>query len=221
MKELIELILKLLPQYFLDFGAVLSTPKTFMASKNPTDVATFRDSLLFLGISAVILTIISSPIRPSNSNSWDDLARIITITFIATLLGVVSTRLSWLFVRGKATTRTICTIFNYISGVQIVCGGIVGIINEGTIKLLYPELYKRANSHDSLSDVPTQELFLSMLPLFILVGVLFVWGIVAWGAYRKVNATGRIRSIIALSINIIVDISLLPISVFVFEAMKK
>ena len=62
MKELIEKILRYLPQCFTNFGSLFAGPKRFIGQRNTAAEDTFGEALLFLGISLILVVIMTAPL---------------------------------------------------------------------------------------------------------------------------------------------------------------
>jgi hypothetical protein len=105
MKDLIEQILKYLPQYLLDFGAAFSRPKTFIANKNVNTKEAFGDALLFLAISLVLSVLIMHPLDMTGKDLWVRISLIAVAYLILIPLFAVALRASWWIVGGHASVR--------------------------------------------------------------------------------------------------------------------
>src|SRR6266481_7990927 len=71
MKDLFEQILKYLPHYLTEFGAVFSGPKSFIATKVGADAGdAFGEALLFLGISLTLVLLMYAPLLPAGKDFW-------------------------------------------------------------------------------------------------------------------------------------------------------
>jgi hypothetical protein len=205
MKDLIEKIVAYLPQYLVDFGSLFSAPKRFIARKNTTAEETFGQSLLFLGVSIVLVVIMTAPLLPPGKDLWTYVGATAVTLLVGVSLSAIALRLAWHLVGGKATIRSFFVTYAYFSGPVIVVFTFFQLLGVGVFKVLAPELYTQVIEAQT-NKQPLPDLSGSSVPLisfFILVaGLLFlsVWGLVAWGAYRELNGLGKWRSSVALLI---------------------
>src|SRR5260370_4216348 len=106
MKDLFEQILKYLPHYLTEFGAVFSGPKSFIATKLSADASdAFGEALLFLGISLTLVLLMYTSLLPAGKDFWSFaipyyVSYIIEIPFAAKLI-----RAAWRIVGGRAPAR--------------------------------------------------------------------------------------------------------------------
>jgi hypothetical protein len=224
MKDLVQLILKYLPQYLLTLGSLLARPKRFIADKDPTTDDAFVDSLLFLGVSLVLTVLVAAPLRSPEVDLWKRLAAISTYTLITVSLGAIAMRLGWLLVGGKASTRSTFTVTGYFFGVVLVITSIADVVNMSIIKVLDPELFgsiTKANlKHRSIleSSIPPDKIAI-LTPFFVIFAFIVMWSFVTWGAYREINRVGRFRSFIALVLGFVFALPIDALSFFLGKAM--
>jgi len=119
-KELIEKILSYIPKYMLEFGALFTRPKIFIAERNTLLESTFVDCLLFLGISVVLSTIMSTSLPGSREDIWSSLAGTSVSCAILIVGSGLALRLAWRIVGGRAATRSFIVVYAYLSGVQLI-----------------------------------------------------------------------------------------------------
>ena len=70
MKDLIDKILTYLPQYLMDFGSAFSGPKSFIAQKHVEGDGAFKDALVFIGVSVVLVVLMNFPLQLDGKDIW-------------------------------------------------------------------------------------------------------------------------------------------------------
>ena len=70
MKDLIEKILRYLPNFMKNFGSLFAGPKRFIGKRNAVAADNFEESLLFLGVSLVLVVIMIAPLLPPGKDLW-------------------------------------------------------------------------------------------------------------------------------------------------------
>lgn len=224
MKELMEKILTYLPRYLMEFGSLVSEPKRFMAQKNTTEEDTFVQSLLFLGISLVLVVIMTAPLLPPGKDLWAHLGTQAVGCAVAVSLVAVALRIAWRLVGGKATVRSFVVTYAYFFGVMSLVFTVFQLLGEGVFKVLAPDLYGQV-IQAKLNKQPTPDLSDSSVPLIssvVLVAGFFalsVWGLVAWGAYRELNGLTKRRSFVALMIAGLLGWPIAAVMFFIQSAM--
>jgi hypothetical protein len=224
MKDLIEKILGYLPQYLADFGSLVSGPKRFIAQKNTVAEDTFVHSLLFLGISLVLVVLMTAPLLPPGEDLWAFLAMSAVTSLLAVSLYAVALRIAWRLVGGKATVRSFFVTYAYFFSVFTIVFTVVLLVGEGFFKVSAPELYRQVIDA-KLKKQPMPDLSGSSVPLnslFILVGgwlLIGAWGFIAWGAYRQLNGLSKWRSFFALTISGLLAWPISEVVTFVESAM--
>ena len=203
MKELIEKIIKYIPEYLMTLGKLLSRPKTFLAGTAPETEAGFQSGLQFLAVSVVLVVIALTPLAPEGTDIWKRLAAI----SVAELLGVAAMagvlRVAWRVVGGRAGTRSIFTVYSYVASVVLLLVAIVGLISDGTVKVFDPALYAALRQAQVAQQPVPAEVATSLVKVLIAsaVGLFLIvsfWGFATWGAFRALNGTSRGRSVAAL-----------------------
>jgi len=176
-KALFEKIIKFIPEYFSNLISLLTGPKSFLAAKVAHQENEMRDALIFLGISAVLCVILTSPITNVGESIVTFTILLCTVSVIMLALLFVPLFASWKIIGGTAPLSKLALIFVYENSV---------------IVLLVPILFILFWPNFSF--------------LFLVLGIItFLWRIVIWGAYRKISAVSKGRSIAAFIINIILS----------------
>ena len=219
MKDLIDLILRYLPRYFIDLGSLISGPKKFIAGQNIRTPNAINRSLLFLGISLVLVVIGRAPLLSEDASVWTQLAALGIASVIGVALTALALRISWRIVGGKSPFRSFFIVHSYCYGALIIIITIFQLIGLGILKFFNKDLFEALITLNSqklevllMDSVPGE--YWSFLAI-IIVGFLVasVWGFIAWGAYRELNALSQIRSFFAI---VIAGFLTIPVSVVVF-----
>lgn len=204
MKDLIEKILAYLPQYLGDFWSLCSGPKRFMAQKNTVAEDSLDESLIFLGVSLVLIVVLTSARRPPNTELWSYVGQTGAVVLASVGLGAIGLRLAWRLVGGKTTVRSFFITYAYFYSVTIVGLTFFQAFAVGVYKAFAGPLYDQvidAQQHDL--PIPESD---SIVPFvadsLFYAGYIFLslWGFVAWGAYRELNGLSKSRSFFAFMI---------------------
>jgi len=217
MKELLEKIITFIPEYLMGLGKLLARPKTFLAKTRPNTKSGFRSGLQFLAISLVLFVISLTPLLPEGSDIWKNLA----INSLSELLAVVVlaciTRLAWLMVGGRASTRSLLTLYSYVASVVLVLSALTLIIADGTARVFNPALHAAIKQAQAAHQpIPAQFSNAYLAAVGVLICgflVLSVWFVASWGAFRALNQTTRGRSLVAF---ILTNILSLPATFVMF-----
>ena len=218
MKELIKKILVYLPQYFTNFGLLFVGPKRFIGQKNTVEEDTFKESILFLGTSLVLVVIMTAPLLPPGKDLWSHVGATAVVFLLAVTLYALALRLAWRIVGGKATVRSFFVTYSYFFGVLIVTYTLFILLSEGVFKVFEPELYAKV-IEAKLNKQTIPDVSGSTIPLvsfgILVAGIIFisVWGFLAWGSYRVLNGLSKWRSFFAF---MIMGVLGWPISAIVF-----
>ena len=221
MKDLLEKILVYLPQYLSDFGLLLSGPKKFISKKYLKSEETFVQSLLFLGISLILVIVMTAPFLFPGRDLWAHVGTVAIGFLLGVSLYAIALRFAWRIVGGTATVRSFFVIYAYYFGVGMVLLTLFHLLGEGIFKVFAPDLHakvleawlvKKPIPNLSGNSVVLISLLVRIAGSF----VVFAWGIVGWGAYRELNALSRTRSAVALSIALVLAI---PVIVIVYIVM--
>lgn len=226
MKYLLEKILVYVPQYLMDFGLLLSGPKKFIYGKYLKSEETLVQSLLFLGVSLVLVVVMTSPFLFPGRDLWAHVGTVAIGFSLGVSLYAIALRLAWWIVGGTATVRSFFVIYAYYFGVSMVLLTLFRLLGEGVFKVFAPELHTRVLeawlAKKPIPDVWGNTVVLISTWVFIAgFVVVFVWGIVGWGAYRELNALGRTRSSVALLIALVLAVPVIAISFIVMAAMVR
>ncbi len=225
MKELIEKILAYLPQYLTNFGSLFVGPKRFIGQRNTAAEDSFGESLLFLGISLILVIIMTAPLLPPGKDLWTYVGANAVIYLLTVSLSAIALRLAWRVVGGKTTIRSFFVTYAYFFGVLIVIYTLFILLGEGVFKVFEPELYAKVIqaklNKQEIPDVSGSTVFWVSFGILIMGWVfLSVWGLVAWGAYRELNGLSKWRSFFAFTIMSILGWLIAAIVFFVASAIK-
>jgi hypothetical protein len=232
MKDLFEQILKYLPHYLTEFGSAFSGPKSFIATKlRPDADDAFGEALLFVGISLALVLLMYTPLRPAGKDFWS-FAIPYFVSYVITLpLAAMAIRATWWIVGGRAPARQFFITYLYYFGVAVVLLGAIELVAHGFFKTFDPQLYQEffgttqkaqstqdwLESHTDLLHRYNQSYVTFIAAIISGMGylILFVWGLIGWGAYRRLNGLSKLRSFAALIISWILGIPVVAISRFI------
>jgi hypothetical protein len=225
MKDLIDKILKYLPQYLMDFGLVFSGPKQFIAAKNVVAADALADAMLFLGISVALGLIMTAPLQPPGKDFWTHVGSHSVGILITVVLAATIVRVSWWIVGGRASAQSFFVTYAYFFGVMLVVLIGVLLVSEGLYKVFEPELYQQVITARQ-KKLPMPDLSGKVVPIVamavFIVGYLIMsfWAFLGWGAYRQLNGLSKLRSFCALMITGILTWPVVAISVFINAAIS-
>ncbi len=214
MKDLIEKIIKFIPEYLMNLGKLLARPKTFLEKSHPNTEQGFRSGLKFLAVSLVLFVIAVTPTMPNKLDIWKQLAAAAVGEFLAVAAAACVLRLAWRLVGGRASTRSLFTLYCYTSSVVVVLLAVISLIWDGILRVFDPAVHaavwQAQLAHQSIPlEVATSKAYLAAFGV-LMCGflVLTVWFIASWGAFRAVNHTTRGRSVVAF---ILANVLCLPV----------
>ena len=230
--EMIREALAYLPRYLTDFGSVLIGPKRFIAQRNAKAEETFRESLMFLFYSVVIVFLLTAPLLPPGINIWLHLAGQAPKVLLGVSLFAVALRVAWAVVGGKSTVRSFFVTYSYFTGAISVVLFLFLLVAQGVVRVFEPEMYVAVRKMAELGIVEQvwklNELGYGLRPaaitasLILLAGLVTtgMWGLIGWGAYRKLNGLGRWRSFGAFMVFGLLTYVVLAIIYFIDEALQ-
>ena len=226
MGKLIDAVVIYLPRYLADFGSLFLGPKRFIAQKNTRAKDTFGESLVFLVVSQFLTVVMTAPLaRPGISLSVRLMASAV-VALLGTALSAIALRFAWRLVGGRATVRSFFVTYAYFASVIAVVLTLFLLLGEGVFKVLAPEIYAlviyaTVNGRPIPQEAFKDQIIVVAIVSIYVVGFLFVtvWSLVAWGAYRELNALGRVRSLLALMITGVFGWGIAAIAFFVQSAM--
>jgi hypothetical protein len=234
MKDLFEQILKYLPHYLTEFGTAFSGPKSFIATKVDTDAGdAFGEALLFLGTSLALVLLMYTPLLPAGKDFWS-VAIPYFVSYMLTLpLAALVIRSAWWIVGGRAPARLFFITYAYYAGVGILLLNAFDLVAWGLFKTfdlqLYREYSEAVQKSQSVEDLLQSGLLhrfsesYTTLSATIISGlgyfVLFVWGLIGWGAYRQLNGLSKLRSFAALIVSWVLFVPVVLVSRFI-DAME-
>jgi len=202
MKDLIDKILKYLPQYFLDLGRVFSGPKQFIATRDVESDDAFTNACLFFGISLALLAILGAQHQPPDMEFWSYIGLYFVSALISAALAALVFCISLWVVGGQASAKAMFVTYLYFYGTLSVIRRIVDYLFFGVLKVGDRPLYD-AYMASFKNNVPLPDLTkttsgnIAILIAIFGFGLGLVWSIIAWGAVSKLNRIGKLRSSIA------------------------
>lgn len=227
MRELIGKVLAYLPKYIEVFGSLLAGPKRFIAKENSNADQTLDRSLIFLGISLVLVVVMQTRIRPSEYDFWTHLGLMAILCLAAVSLASVALRVSWWIVGGKTGIRSFFVTYSYFYSVVVVLITFSQLVSSGFLRVFDPDLYteihlsKGQERNQIFTDALADGVTLWVTILIFVVGFVCVsiWGLICWGAYRELNNLSKFRSFCASMIMGILLLVIVPVIYFVESAM--
>lgn len=226
MKDLLDKILKYLPEYLTEFGEAFSGPKTFIGQRNVAGDEAFSNALLFLGLSVALVIVMSSPLRPAGKEFWVYVGSTAILTLVTVALFGTAVRIGWWLVGGRANAQSFFVTYSYFFGVVIVVMAGFQLVGIGAIKLFDPILFgkiveARAKGQSitglTESEQTTLIVFLSIFGF----GFIFssIWAFIGWGAYRQLNGLGKGRSLAAMFVTGLLQLPLLMVIFLISSAL--
>lgn len=212
MKELLEKIVSYLPVYVPDFVRLVSGPKSFVAERNKKNEGGLVRAFTFLGVSLAIFFILQwGFVAPGKASSTDAAIHgILYVLFVVGFSGIL--RLSWKIVGGKARYDRFLITTSYYVGVCLIGMAIATLCSIAILRLFYPDsntwfVSVVAAKNPWAVQMPDPRILKGILASFLAFLVVaastFVWGLVAWGAYRELNQLPRSRSCAALFLTVL------------------
>jgi hypothetical protein len=217
--------LEFMPAYVIDLVAVLTSPKTFLKTRNRGD-ENWPTALRFFGFSAILGFILlqfattPSPLLPKDT-VLINIAKAIVLWGVYILFGAAAIKVSWKLVGGKASFDSILLTHIYCLSMFILIALVLTLIGNGLIKIISPDIYDAAVKMDKTGiSKSIFELFtdgnIQQQPskgvegakIVILSAIISItslgnciWVIATWGAYRDLNNASRARSFVAFIIS--------------------
>ena len=197
----VETILHHLLRYLADFGSLVTGPKRFIAQKNTRAEDTFGESLIFLGISLGLGLFLTVSLNLFWGDFWlHTLLHIVTDLLFVSLCAI-ALRLAWRLVGGKASVRSFFVTYAYFAGTMIVIFYVISLLGEGVFLVFAPDLHYPFFTEEI--EVAFEQSSIFIVAVIIIGGgmlLLFLWSILAWGAYRVLNGLSKWRSLVAFTI---------------------
>lgn len=205
-------IISYLPLYLTEFLALVTGPKRFIRRKKLHEPESLNKALLFLGLSIVLIFIISLPMHPPGKDLWTYLGVYAALFLLAIVLNAACIRLAWFLVGGKAPLMPSVIIYAYYAGVLGFIYIFFFIISDGIIKVHDPDLYNqlieiaemdRTKAENTLTDIDVYSnkvVMVAFLVRWAAYIVTAVWFFIGWGAFRELNNLSKLRSFFAFLI---------------------
>jgi hypothetical protein len=221
--EAILKYLEFIPSYSIDVITLISSPKTFLNSRNISSPDNWHMALRFFVFSVLLSALLQHfsvwQIEYKEANFLLTLAVSTSTGIIGALLGTAAIKPAWKIVGGRATFDSIFLTFLYVYSVFILWISCTSLAYIGIVASLAPAFYSELIKiftkggsaavirHFLLSDPdlykPPNDIFFGVsvfiVGSFIMIGAL-VWIIATWGAYRTLNKVSRARSCAAFII---------------------
>ncbi len=235
MLEIIERAISHIPNYLVDLGQLLSSPRKFVGARNMNSRTEFERSMLFAGITIGILIATSMLIaRFEPDEILNDTVGTILGFSIDVCLISLATVVAWRVVGWRAPPLAVFTVVTYYSAVTAMIARIGMIVQIGILRITVPDyvdsvLWAGKSHQGDLRSlwVEMKEISQGREGLVLLTSVanlaailvMLAWGIAAWSAFQDMNGLTRTRSMIALSIVLFLFLPVFGVSILFMAAI--
>ena len=208
MKELLERVLKELPTYLPDLVGLVSRPKRTIARLIDAAAGDLTRPLVFVAVSVAIGFLLQLP-QLGKEQDFATLVASMAVFKVLALIGFAAIiHGCFLAVRGTASFNATFSVYLYLVSPLYIVLVVLEIASLGVLREYDPALAAAARINPShVFDRPDEfAAFAKAMPghatAYLVLAVariaLFVgWGIACWGAFRRVHAVPRWRSVIA------------------------
>lgn len=232
MKELIEKILPYLPQYLGDLGALLVSPKRFMAGKDTQAPDVFVQSLVFAAVSTALAVMVTMPLYPQK-DLWTRLGAWAVEGLVDAALLALALRAAWFVVGGRAPLRSFFVTCAYLSSGFAILLAMSFLLFAGVFRTFDPESYawfvqqlgrpvtEAFSGPGAQITVANAGRMLAILSVFLVSQIaIALWSVAAWGCLRALNGVSRWRSAGAMLIASILAVPCLMVGSFIAIALN-
>ncbi len=211
MKELFDKALIALPAFLSRVLELLSGPKAFILQKDLTTPEAAIDAYTFLGVTLIIGLVAQLTFLPEQKDYLLTFSSIAVQATLSLILMVVILLFAWRIVGGTLSFKIFFIVSCYFSGISTLIFSCFALLASGWIKLFDPEHAARI-LHGSPAKDPMSFAYLGFaLILFAGFIAVYVWIVVVWGAYRRLNDASRRRSAIALAVfTVLIPLMIVP-----------
>jgi hypothetical protein len=234
MKDLVEKVLPYLPKYLADLGALLVSPRRFIARKRLLSEETFGQALVFAAVSIAVTVLATTPLYPGK-DIWARMGGWVIGCLVNGALLSLALHTAWRVVGGRVPLRGFFVVYAYFYGALTILFGGSLLLSLGLVRALEPGIHAWFLQHMS-SPLSLETLRQARRTLQLTVeaasslrwtAVIFVagqlglaaWVVVAWGAFRDLNHASRARSMVAFVIAVALALPCLLAGMFVANAM--
>ena len=225
MKKPAGRIAKFLRQYARQFAEIFSAPKAYFRRHDFTRDEAVITALLFVGASLVIVEITRLLSIAGALELWTFVAGQAVFWLVYIVIGGALTFLTWRLVGGSAPPRAVFIIYAYALSIAAVIAAAFHLVATGIMRTFEPARYSLfvdvLRKHAAFPPGTFDALAMRTAAAVLLLGIgcTLVWLLIAWGAFREVNKTGRLRSAIALTIILLLTIPTLFALTFMSNAL--
>jgi hypothetical protein len=197
------------PNFISDLAKLLSGPKTFLLTLDRRSGGVIARAIVFFVISVAIAFLFKIASQPDHKDIIVGFIALITITAVQIMISCAAVKLSFRIVGGHGAYLDHLIFYLYAVGPAIILGGFAWIVCLGVVKQAFPGREKDLSTYMEgfvdpieasrlFNQLNKDDLILSVYAItftFSVVGV--VWLLNCWGAFRQLNAIGRMRSTVA------------------------
>ena len=229
MKDLLDKIIALIPQYVADITDLISGPKRFVLQRTESDASHLVDSLVFLALSFLIGWFLEIPFL--KRDPLIELAEDAAFFAFSVMAYGAAVCLAWRVVKGRAEIKIFFVIHFYYAGVLkliMSCsflamagvlrasdaqfyGDYMEAIAQGQALDFVLQNYERFNNSNAYMPVE------GVIHLYVFITL--VWTIAVWGAYRVANHLSKFRSGIAFILFMLFGIPTTALVAFIANAL--
>lgn len=202
MEKIVTELASAIPNYMVNFISTLSSPKNYPLTK----LAKYEEdtekklgaALSFVFLSYLILIFINIARLNLSKQIFPEIFLESALQLIFIALFSFAIFLGWRLTGAKANYFNYLIIYSYHAGVFFVLFFLVGLISDGLINYLEPELYKElimlSKGEIKNLSIPPEELLENenYVKAMIVLGtgylIIMIWGLFGHGAYRKMNS---------------------------------
>lgn len=229
MVEFIKQFLAIFPAYFDDLIKLITGPKRFVADRLNRRDQTLKKSLLFLAVSYLIVTLVNLPLNQGQPQLLLVAPAIFTLLYVCGY--ACATHASWRLVGGSAPFQQVLPIYFYYAGVLELIMAVTYFAMMGALRTIDPGLYQKLMdaAHagklfrymiDNAESLGASSAIQAMSFIeFLGLGVMIVWFIAGWGAYRTLNGLSKFRSVMAALLFVLLSIPVTVLSAAVAVAL--
>lgn len=205
MKDLFDKALIALPAFMSDVLELLSGPKAFILRKDLATDEAAQEAYTFLGVTLLIALIAQVTFLPEQKDYFLTFTSIAVQGVLNLVLMVAVLFFAWKIVGGTLSFRIFFIATCFLSGISTLILAYFTLLASGFLKLFDPAHATQVLHGAPPPDPPT----VGSLGYLLILGAgfvaVYVWILVVWGAYRRLNNVSRTRSAIALTVYTIVS----------------
>ena len=211
MKEVITQILKVIPDYLINFFKIIASPREFTLNKLPKNESEIterlKESLVFILISYLLIVLLTAS-QDDTENFYKNVGSEAISILITISIYAFAIFIAWRIVGGRQKFLNYFIIYSYQSGIVLIIIVLFEIMSDGYFKVFDIELYKNLLDDKFVIDKKLFEnstFVLGLIIYFLGYVIVTIWGLILWGAYRIMNNLTKLKSFGAFLITIILS----------------